>query len=203
MWLNGPEFLKDPQPSTDFVAPEAVLDEEDPEVRKPVIARVTGVHTAQGLGSERFNRFSTFVSLRRALAKLLVKIKEFKAASANRKFGKPAEETGHGDPRQESTMQEVDSGPSRHPTTEELDHAETIMVKAAQKDAFPDDLLLAREVAHPVNGKPKFAKVTKKFLLRVKVGLTSTQQKVGLGQKVADWLKSAAIGVSRGQQLPF
>ena len=37
----------------------------------------------------------------------------------------------------------------------------------------------------------------------VKVGLTSTQQKVGSGQKVADWLNSAAIDVSRGQQLPF
>ena len=57
---------------------EMMLDENNPEIRKEVAVHATDVHMAQGLGCERFNRFSKWSSLKRALASLIVKAKDFK-----------------------------------------------------------------------------------------------------------------------------
>lgn len=73
-WLSGPEFLRETSSSFPPVAEVVALDAQDPEVRSEVSVHVTGVNTAPpGLGSENFSRFSSFASLRRALANLIVK----------------------------------------------------------------------------------------------------------------------------------
>ena len=79
-WLSGAEFLKEASPSFSPATEVVALDAQDPEVRSQVTAHVMNVNTALGLGSERFSRFSSFVSLRRSLANLIAKVKEYKAA---------------------------------------------------------------------------------------------------------------------------
>ena len=90
-WLSGPEFLKDATPSHTPVAEVVALDAQDPEVRSQVVAHITGVNETPGLGSERYSRFSRFASLRRALANLIVKIKEFKSTRDDRTPRNPSE----------------------------------------------------------------------------------------------------------------
>ena len=90
-WLSGPEFLKHATPSHTPVAEVVALDAQDPEVRSQVVAHITGVNETPGLGSERYSRFSRFASLRRALANLIVKIKEFKSTRDDRTPRNPSE----------------------------------------------------------------------------------------------------------------
>ena len=76
-WLSGPQFLREASSSCPPVAEVVALDAQDPEVRSEV-------NTAPGLGLERFSRFSIVVSLRQALANLIVKVKEYKAICEHR-----------------------------------------------------------------------------------------------------------------------
>lgn len=78
LWLKGPDLLK----TSETIPPpdDASIDESDPEIRKTFVCK-TKLKEArrQGLGSERFSRFSSLSSLQRALAALIVKAKDFKA----------------------------------------------------------------------------------------------------------------------------
>ncbi|XP_072516499.1 uncharacterized protein [Salminus brasiliensis] len=69
-WLTGPSFLRHPKevPSTDPVVFKLVDPEHDVEVRDEV--KVLSTHVKSQLGSGRFNRFSTWKSLVRAIAHL-------------------------------------------------------------------------------------------------------------------------------------
>ncbi|KAK3701528.1 hypothetical protein QZH41_007905 [Actinostola sp. cb2023] len=79
VWLNGPTFLRNTAevpPSNEVMS----TNDSDPEVRKEAISCKTKIGNSQssGLGAERFKRFSSLSSLRRALANLIVKLREFK-----------------------------------------------------------------------------------------------------------------------------
>ena len=69
-WLTGPSFLRHPKevPMTDPVVFKLVDPEHDVEVRDEV--KVLSTHVKGQLGSGRFNRFSTWKSLVRAIAHL-------------------------------------------------------------------------------------------------------------------------------------
>lgn len=56
------------------------IDSQDPEVRKEVTVVKTELKPQrQSLGTDRFKRFSTFASLRRAIAVLIARVRCFKS----------------------------------------------------------------------------------------------------------------------------
>ena len=79
-WLTGPEFFE----STNCIPPPNDIEipsDEDPELRQEVVTKVTEVNAnnvAVGLGAKRFERFSNFLSLQRAIATLIVEVRKFK-----------------------------------------------------------------------------------------------------------------------------
>ena len=78
-WLTGPSFLRDPnRTAAEDEEDEIPLNENDPEVRKNTVSLKTQTSKHHGLGADRFSRFSSLHSLQRAIANLIVFIKEFK-----------------------------------------------------------------------------------------------------------------------------
>lgn len=77
-WLTGPKFLKTTLSSRKERQEKIPLNESDPEVCKEVVAFTTQSSKRCGLGAERFSRFSSLCSLQRAIANLIVAVKEFK-----------------------------------------------------------------------------------------------------------------------------
>lgn len=78
-WLVGPEFLREPErtpPTNETFA----LVASDPEVRKAVFSASVNTHEEEepDLGAERFKKFSSIKSLQRAVANLIVIVREFK-----------------------------------------------------------------------------------------------------------------------------
>ena len=57
---------------------EIPLNENEPEVRKDPKSLKTQASERHGLGTDRFSRFSSLCSLQRAIAHLIVVVKEFK-----------------------------------------------------------------------------------------------------------------------------
>lgn len=120
-WLNGPEFLRDDSDIPISSAEQATLSAEDPEVRKEVKSRVTSLKPQESntLGDERFTRFSSWSSLRCAIAVLIVKVRLFK---------------------QKSTCNEASqSKPEQRLSPKVLTHATETVIKAVQKEAFQEE----------------------------------------------------------------
>ena len=122
LWINGPDFLRangSTAPPSDI---SADLGSSDPEVRKVQVAKVdTNTRPKGYLESSRFTRFSTYKSLRRAIAKLIMKVRDFK----RRKY------TG---------VEEKSGTATSQPTVEILDQATTVIILGVQKSAFSDQL---------------------------------------------------------------
>ena len=89
-WLTGPSFVKDASTKMEDEQEEIALNEGDPEVRKEASTYVISTIQRQGLGAERFSRFSTLSSLQYAIANLILVVKTFK----QRKAGIRPEEKG-------------------------------------------------------------------------------------------------------------
>ena len=79
-WLTGPSFLRDPTgtAAAEDEEEEIPLNEDDPEVRKDTVSLKTQTSKRHSLGADRFSRFSSLHSLQRAIANLIIVIKEFK-----------------------------------------------------------------------------------------------------------------------------
>lgn len=112
-WTSGPEFLWNPLPQPQTVIQETALDENDPEVKREVVVCITKSHSSKELGCTRFNRLSSWSSVKRALARLILLIKEFKKRNQEHPK-KPA-------------------NPLPPPSAAELEHANQVVVKAVQK----------------------------------------------------------------------
>ena len=120
-WLTGPDFLK-AQPS--IVEEEEVkfpLDVHDPEVCKEVLACATFAKKRHGLGTERFTRFSSLVSLQRAIANLIVVAKEFRRRRVERGL------------RSSPTKSRL-----RNPTVKELERAISVILRAVQEEVYSE-----------------------------------------------------------------
>ncbi|XP_022808364.1 uncharacterized protein LOC111345347 [Stylophora pistillata] len=140
-WLRGPEFLREASPNplstVEAINQSIALDLQDPEVRSQVITYTTDVVTIPGLGAERFSRFSSFTSLRRALANLIVMVKERKAASADHI---PKHRTNRTDNRVPS--EKLPKRIPRPPSATELMQAEMVMIRTVQNECFADEIKL-------------------------------------------------------------
>ena len=135
-WITGPSFLR----SQTIVLPkeeeEIPLDVHDPEVRKEVLAHTTNIGERRGLGTERFSRFSSLASLQRAIANLIVMVKEF----LHRK-SKPQD-------RKERMTASVNNRP-RSPTVLEQQQAIVVIIRATQGEVFREELRLQHR-AHTI-----------------------------------------------------
>ena len=82
-----------------------------------------------GLGTSSFSRFSSFTSLQRAIANLIVVIKKFKLHKNKlhevKRERKPPVENEH-----------------RGPTLLELQQATTVIIKAVQREVYADEFKL-------------------------------------------------------------
>ena len=127
-WLIGPNFLRDPTHTPPQDQEEIALDEHDPEVRKEVIAcSIAVVKKSRGLGAKRFSRFSTLASLQRAIANLIVVVKEFKQPKEKLNTRKELRST-------------TKTNRLRNPTAKELQQAMTVIVKTVQGESFSPEL---------------------------------------------------------------
>ena len=76
-WLRGPEFLRDASEIPIPGQEQAFLSADDPEVRKqlkPLTTRTTSMEFPT-MGAERLKRYSSWFTLRRAIAVLIAKVK--------------------------------------------------------------------------------------------------------------------------------
>ncbi|XP_078380254.1 uncharacterized protein LOC144663213 [Oculina patagonica] len=127
-WLKGPCFLRSSNmlPSEQEEIP---LDVNDPEVRKEISTCATRTRKHQGLGTERFTRFSSLASLQRAIAYLIAVAKGFRCRKEQRRLRSSAME-----------------GRLRNPTVKELEQAMTLIIQAVQEEAFGEVLELGHHI---------------------------------------------------------
>ncbi|XP_042281759.1 uncharacterized protein LOC121906755 [Thunnus maccoyii] len=120
MWFTGPDFLLNPPNEPEAVQSfDLVKPELDPDIRPPVRSYATHLQE-KGLSTERFQRFSSFNSLVRAIA-LLIHI----ARSYNL--------SNHGDKCKGWHKCDLPRTP------EELSQAEEVIISAVQKRPFPKE----------------------------------------------------------------
>ena len=121
-WLDGPAFLRNVTDDTSILEPvQAIINPGDPEVCKGVKSHVTNVKPQESrtLGEDVFRKFSSWQSLRRAIAVLITKARLFKQRNA---VGKA--------PQHE---------PNQRLTPRVLSQASKIIIKAAQHKAFKEE----------------------------------------------------------------
>ena len=129
-WLEGPSFLKaetenvlppdtTPLPALD----EITIDEDDPEVKVNAYSTNTARETT--LKVKRFEHFSDWIVLQRAIAYLIAQIRKQKAIR-----------DVHGLEQNRQIKNE-----SQHPTVKECSEAAKItIIKAVQNDVFTDEI---------------------------------------------------------------
>ena len=123
-------------------ASEIPLNENDPEVRKNTVSLKTQTSQHHGLGADRFSRSSNLHSLQRAIANMIVVIKEFK-----RRKDKSQEEI-------ESKISNNDNTKMmRQPTAKELQEAMTVIIRAVQSESLSEELKSDRRIAE--SNKPE------------------------------------------------
>lgn len=85
LWINGPTFLRSSATSEAIQGSHDahVCAADDPEVRKEVVAKKTGVHTISRLGADRFSRFSKWSSLVKGLSRVIAAIRSRRSRSAD------------------------------------------------------------------------------------------------------------------------
>ena len=151
-WLTGPNFLR--APNRTLVAEdqedEIPLNENDPEEHKDTISLKTQISEHRGLGTDRFSRFSSLHSLQRAIANLIVVIKEFKRRK-NRNEKRIVSKL----PNTKNTQL------TRQPTARELQEAMTAIIRAVQRESFSEELKSERRI--PESNKPETVKKSSKL----------------------------------------
>lgn len=158
-WFNGPDFLRNSSlPVIDPV--ELPIVNNDPEIRPQVTIYSTDHREIQGLGSSRFDRFSKWVLLRRALANLMVKAKQLKA---RRKTSSTSENR---DARNSPPNFLAKSRQLRlRPSATELKQAETLMIKTVQTDAFTSEMKALQQTT--LEGSSSKSSLTKSNIYRL------------------------------------
>ncbi|XP_074634093.1 uncharacterized protein LOC141892648 [Acropora palmata] len=135
-WITGPSFLRSQTNILPKEEEEISLDVHDPEVRKEVLVHTTNIGERRGLGTVRFSRFSSLASLQRAIANLILTVKEF----LHRK-SRPQD-------RKELMTVSLNNRP-RSPTVLEQQQAIVVIIRATKGEAFREELRLQHR-AHTV-----------------------------------------------------
>ena len=96
------------------------------------------VEVAKRLGAARIFRFSTWSSLRRGIANLIVKAKEFKT-KRDSKHPVECRIKANNTTSRQNKQQKIVCLP-RLPSVKELNQASIVAIKAVQEETFPDEL---------------------------------------------------------------
>ncbi|KAI3356755.1 hypothetical protein L3Q82_003433 [Scortum barcoo] len=124
MWFTGPEFLYKPHQPETFESFQVVDPEKDSEVRPQVTTLATLLREGK-LTSERFQRFSTWKSLLRAVAFLIHQASSFKSGGANTCRGWHL---------------------CKQPRTPaELEAARRVILRSVQRDTYPHEYAALQE----------------------------------------------------------
>ena len=132
-WFTGPEFLKYNTflTATQQSQEEFQIAENDPEIRSEASSFTTSIHVVNRLGSERFERFSTWSALRRAIANLIIRAKK---CQAERRGVSLVKNKSNICGNRQNVRNPEDM--SRTLSAIDLKRAETLMIRTAQMDAF-------------------------------------------------------------------
>ncbi|KAJ8036706.1 hypothetical protein HOLleu_20758 [Holothuria leucospilota] len=156
-WFRGPDSLWQGTCPTSTETCSSLLyplSQDDPEVRQQWHTLVTEVtnksrevnNVQSALGCQRFLRFSTWLSLRRAVANLIVRVKNFKITR------------GHIADNNTPADNNVNNFP-RPPTVAELPKAERVILKAVQEEGFSAEISKLRAAkANSEHTKPTIKK---------------------------------------------
>lgn len=101
-----------------------------------------------GLGVDRFSRFSSLHSLQRAIANLIVVIKEFKWRK-----NKSQEEIESKISSSENTKSIL------QPTAKELQEAITVIIRAVESESLSEELKSDRRIAESITNQRLFQRV--------------------------------------------
>ena len=132
-WLTGPRSLQEETGAKKEEQEKIPIYEDDPEVRKEVLTLNTQTNKRRGLGAERFSRFSSLSSLRRAIANLIVLVKEFKQSKIKER-------------REQKPLTTKNESRLRNPTAMELQQAMTVIIQAVQAEAFGGEIELQNSI---------------------------------------------------------
>ena len=133
-WFEGLEFLTKPELEKDVIRMDFSVQNEDPELRPEITIHATQLRVRQELNSRKFEHFSSWSSLRRALANLIAVIRLWKRKKIQVMENNPKVCRG-----QSSIQPESKKGPS----LEELKQAESIMIKTAQSEHFANEITIS------------------------------------------------------------
>ncbi len=126
LWFRGPDFLKVDSPPQDPTDIE--IKERDPEIREEITTYASQSElSTKGLGSKRFQRFSKWSTLRRALALL---IKKAASKKAQRNVQLPPSDT-------QNTSQIT---PQPHLSLSDLKKAESLMMQTVQRETYTREI---------------------------------------------------------------
>ncbi|CAB3983014.1 PREDICTED: uncharacterized protein LOC107357656 [Paramuricea clavata] len=135
VWFKGPEFLRnvDPPAQTELSPEPFLIADNDPEVRVKATIYTTQLRVIKGLTSERFNRFSKWNSLRRAIANLIIKAKILKSQN---QISTPRKRNAHQTHLVKLPVRKL----PRNPSAAELRQSEVVMIKTAQSEAYAEEI---------------------------------------------------------------
>ncbi|CAB4021459.1 PREDICTED: uncharacterized protein LOC107357656 [Paramuricea clavata] len=128
-WFQGPEFLRNPHQLSPSSHVEMPLNEEDPEIRPLLALKLNAQQHVKGFGSRRFERFSRWSTLRRAVARLILKIRTFKLRrdlDGEKSSMRPAH------PNSENIQRRISS--------DLLKSAEEVLTKTVQGESFAPEI---------------------------------------------------------------
>ena len=128
-WFQGPEFLRNPHQLSPSPHVEMPLNEEDPEIRPLLALKTNAQQHVKGLGSRRFERFSRWSTLRRAVARLILKIRTFKLRR-DLDGEKSSMRSAH--PNSENIQRRISS--------DLLKSAEEVLTKTVQGESFAPEI---------------------------------------------------------------
>ncbi len=131
-WLSGPAFLKRNPPHTSKADQHiADVDENDPEVRRNVNAYATSSTKTSRLESKRFERFSEWSKLQRAMGSLIERARRFKMKSNSR-----------APTRNHEMCESQRNDTSAYDATEQ---AAKVIIRAAQNEAFAAEIEILKK----------------------------------------------------------
>ena len=150
-WLTGPEFLRNSSEISVTGEERAFLSADDPEVRKepkPLMTRTTSTESPT-IGAERFKGYSSWSSLRGAIAVLIAKVKSQK---------------------ERNTL----GGRSLHVrylylSPEVMAQATEVIIKSVQRETFKEELDIISQSPSGIYGSRNRAKAKKKSLKKSSV----------------------------------
>ena len=145
-WLTGPAFLRNVTDSTSILDPvQATISPDDPEVRKEVKSHATSVKPQESrtLREDVFKRFSSWQSLRRAIAVLITKARLYK---------------------QRNTVDKAPQHPEQRLDPGVLSQASEVIIKAAQREAFKEEFDAIASVTTPNSDDRNGVKARKRTL---------------------------------------